>query len=189
MTALKIDPQDWLIAAIIAGYDDNRHLPLPWFAHTLFPVSPGSTGHESGEFLLWRNAERRNVLRLLQAAQRWQVKEPEAFSPSARPQHSSGSPTIIPSVWEHGCGRGDDGNVCGSVSRRQLDVATWKLAGGRGLWWSLWLSGREQRKKSILSFSQCFFFVLIMDSFDEAVWIRVVERSACDQLHLFLTDE
>lgn len=66
--------------------------------------------------------------------------------------------TVISSVWGHGCGRGDDGNVSGSVSRRLLDVAPRELAGGRGLWWSLWLTGQERRKNNLVIQSVLFFF-------------------------------
>lgn len=46
-----------------------------------------------------------------------------------------------------------------------------------------------EKKQSCHSVSVVFLYYF-MDSFDKAVWIRVVGGScACDQLHLFLTDE
>lgn len=71
ITVLKIAPQNgcWLMAAMIRGHLVTN---APF-------ISPGSTDHESAEFLLWRNAELWNFLQLLEAARRWQIKEPGAF--------------------------------------------------------------------------------------------------------------
>lgn len=126
MAVLKIEPQNWLMAAITEGHlvtkapSCSHHLFL--FPFFLF-VSPGSTDRESVEFLLWRNAELWHFLKLLEAAQWRQFKEPGAFLSSAPFLKNLPPPlTIILSVWSHGYGRDDDGNVSTGVSWRLLSA-------------------------------------------------------------------
>lgn len=199
MTVLKIAPRNWLIAAIIAGCDDKG----TFCTHDLYcsPLTQGLSACLSpqvppamkvGSFFCEEMLSLRDFLKLLQLLSGDSSKNLKPFRLQCVFNILPAPLTIISSIWGHGCGREDDDNVCGSMSWRLLDVPAWKLAAGRGLWWSLWLSGREWRgKKTILSFSQCCFLLYyFMDSFDKAVWICVVGRScACDQLHLFLTDE
>lgn len=83
----------------------SRFVLFPLF-HTLFLfmfVSPGSTGHESGEFLLWRNAELGNFFWSCSAVDSSKSLEPlrlqRVFNILPAPS------TIISSVWGHGCER------------------------------------------------------------------------------------
>lgn len=80
--------------------------------------------------------------------------------------------TIIPSVWVQGCGREDEGNVGGGVSWRLLDVATWELAGGRGLGASDSRDKRreEKKKKNNLVIQSVLFFCTI--SWTPLTWRR-----------------
>lgn len=171
----------------------SHHLFL--FPFFLF-ASPGSTDRESVEFLLWRNAELWHFLKLLEAAQWRQFKEPGAFLSSARLflrifRHP------WPSYYQYEVtGMGEMMMVMlalacpGDCWVPNVETGRWKR-----LWWSLWLSGQEQ---SIKKTKQSCHSVIVFFSFfctnswtpDKIVWICVVGRScACDQLHLFLTDE
>lgn len=83
--------------------------------------------------------------------------------------------TIISPVWGRGCGREDDGNVCGSVSWRLLKVATWK----RTLVEPLTLSMRVKVKKKQSCHSVCWVFFVLFHGLWQGGMNQCIGRKLC----------